>query len=1028
MTDGVRIHGLQLELLQHEVRGKVTDESGNPLAGVTVQVKNTNMGTTTDNNGNYVIHPLSGNDTLVFSFIGYERQEVPIQNRSLINIQLHSTATGLNQVVVVGYGTQRKVDVTGAISTINSHEIVTTKNENLQNMLTGKIPGVRVVQRTAEPGSFDNAFDIRGMGTPLVVIDGVPRTLADFQRLNPDDIESISVLKDASAAIYGIRSANGVILVTTKKGERGKSVLSYSGNYTWQFPSGLPKTVDIYQYMTLRNEKAKHNVNGGSPIFTEKDFEDYRTGKKRSTDWYPLVFAPYAPETQHNISVSGGSNKILYYIGGEYLYQGSFFKSGDLKYNRYNLRSNITANISDQLTLGAGFNFVSEETNHPYVDSWWIIRAFWRQGPQIPAYANNDFTKPFHGLIEGDNPISFMNKDIVGYKKFINNWIQPSLNLKLNFPFIKGLYAKTLFSFDYALDNRTYFQKEYQQYRYDEASKTYLIFTRQSPNRITRESYFRSQIVSQTSLNYSGIFGRHNVSGILIWETQKRKGDNLIAQRDLTLPIPYLFAGISTGQIGMMNTGSNDLYETANLGLAGRVTYSFSDKYLAEFLFRYDGSSKFAPGKQWGFFPGGAVGWRISEERFIKNNNRFSFINQLKVRASYGVTGDDGAADYQWVAGYRYPAPNDLRRFSGGYVFDGNFVASVTSATIPNPLITWYTSKTFDAGIDFEGWNGLLSFTFDYFNRIRSGLLAQRTGGLPTVVGATLPQENLNSDMTFGYDMSISHHNKIGRLTYNLMGIVSYTRVKAIHVESPPFGSSWSNWRNNQNDRLQGIWWGLKVTGHYQNWEDIWSSPVYVSRGTLPGDYKYEDWNGDGEINSLDLHPIRQSSTPWLNFSLIGNASYKGFDISFLLQGSALTTVQYGEQLREPLWGNNESGAMVQFMDRWHPADPNADPYDPATVWIPGYFAYTGTLPDPNSSFNAVDGSYLRLKTIELGYTLPSRITHRIGIGDIRVYTNGYNLVTWTKVRYIDPEHPNTLYGYLYPLNKTVSVGINISF
>ena len=1011
-----------------QLQGTVVDSAtGAPLAGVTIQVKGSSAGTTTDAGGKFTLE-VPADATLIVSYLGYRTKEVPVNGSSSLRITLAPAATGLEQLVVVGYGTQKKATVTGAVSSVGSKEIVTTKNENVQNMITGKIPGVRVAQHTAEPGTFDNAFDIRGMGAPLIVIDGVPRTNADFQRLNPNDIDNISVLKDASAAIYGVRSANGVVLVTTKKGQQNESVLNYSGNYTWQFPSGLPKTVDIYQYMTLRNEQAMHNVNGGSPIFNDEDFEAYRSGERQATDWYPLVFANYAPETQHNLSATGGNDKIQYYVGGGYLYQGSFFKSDDLNYTRYNLRTNITAEIARQFTLEAGINLVNETQNRPYQDSWWIIRSFWRQGPQIPAYANNDPTKPFQGLIEGNNPISFMNKDIVGYKKFVNSWIQPSLSLEYRIPGVKGLSVKTLFSYDYTLDNRSYYQKEYQQYQYDQASDTYSSFTQQSPDRITREAYFKSQLLSQTSVNYSGTFGQHHVAGTLVWEAQKRKGDNFIAQRDLALQLPYLFAGLPLEQIGRMNTGDDDLYEITNMGLAGRINYSFSEKYLAEFLFRYDGSSKFANRYQWGFFPGGSLGWRISEEPFMKNSTTFSFVDQLKVRASYGVTGDDGASSYQWISGYQYPSATDRRNFTGGYVFDGNFVASANSTGIPNPYITWYTAKTFDAGIDFDGWNGLLGFTFDYFNRRRSGLLAQRNGGIPTVVGADLPQENLNSDMTYGYDLSISHSNTVGALGYTLKGILSYTRVKALFVESPAYGSSWSNWHNNQNDRLQNVWWGKTGNGRYESWEDIWNSPVYVGRSTVPGDYKYEDWNGDGEINGLDDHPYQLSSTPWMNFSLIGNFSYKGFDLAFLLQGSALSTMQYMEQLYQPLWGSSEAAAMVQFMDRWHPVDPKADPYDPGTKWVSGHYAYTGSLPDVASSFNSVDGSYLRLKSIELGYTLPSALLEHVGLENVRVYVNGYNLLTWTQVKYVDPEHPYSTWGYLYPLNKTVSAGINITF
>ncbi|HEX2976231.1 MAG TPA: SusC/RagA family TonB-linked outer membrane protein, partial [Bacteroidales bacterium] len=249
-----------------------------------------------------------------------------------------------------------------------------------------------------------------------------------------------------------------------------------------------------------------------------------------------------------------------------------------------------------------------------------------------------------------------------------------------------------------------------------------------------------------------------------------------------------------------------------------------------------------------------------------------------------------------------------------------------------------------------------------------------------------------------------------------------------LYVESSAVGSSWSNWKNNQNNRLQGVHRGLEGDGQFQSWEDIWNSPTYIGRGTIIGDYKYEDWNGDGEINGNDEHPIRYNQYPWMNFSLILDASYKGFDLNILLQGSAMSSLVYGEQLREPMWGSGESGAMEQFMDRWHPVDPKADPYDPATKWESGHYAYTGTLPDANSTFNVENSAYLRLKSVELGYTLPTRWMEKVGVKSLRIYANTYNLLTLTKVDYVDPEHPNDTYGYLYPLNKSVSVGLNLKF
>ena len=1011
-----------------QITGKVTDSSGAPIPGVAILVKGTSTGIISDNNGNFSLSLPADAKVLVFSFVGMRTQELTIGNKMSVSVEMQEETIGLEEVVAVGYGTQKKATLTGAISAIKGDDIVTTKNENAQNMLTGKISGVRVTQKTSEPGTFNNNFDIRGMGNPLIIIDGIPRTNDDFQRLDPNDIDNMSVLKDASAAIYGVRAANGVVLVNTKRGTKNKLEMNYSGTFSWQIPSGLPGTVDAIEYMTLRNERAMHNINGGSPIFNDQQFDDYRTGKKQSTDWYPLVFSNYAPQTIHNLNATGGNDKTTYYVGLGYQYQEGFFKSSDLGYTKYNVRSNITTKITDRLTFDLNLNSVMDQQDRPYQDSWWIIRGFWRQGAHIPAYANNDPTKPYHGLIEGDNPISFMDEDIVGYKKYNKKWIQTSTSLKYDIPGVKGLYLRGLFSYDYYVSSTNIFQKEYSQYRYDEASDTYTKFIRQSPNRIRREAYFKAQSLAQASLNYDNTFGKHKVGGLVLWEAQKRTSDNFFAQRDLVIQLPYLFAGIAEGQQATMNSNADALYEDSNLALAGRFNYAFKDKYLAEFLFRYDGSSKFAEGSQWGFFPAASVGWRISEENFFKNISALSFVNQLKIRSSYGKTGDDNASSYQFISGYNYPTSTSNRNFTGGYVYNGSFNASADNKGIPNPFITWYTAETFDIGADLEAWNGLLGFSGDYFSRNRQGLLATRSGGIPTVVGASLPQENLNGDRTYGFELELSHRNQIRDLHYNVKGMVSLTRVKRLYVERDAIGSSWNNWRNNQNDRLQGVHQGYQGDGQYESWEDILASPIYIGRSTIIGDYKYEDWNGDGEINGNDSHPIRYNQYPWMNFSMIFDASYKGFDLNFLLQGSAMSSLIYGEQLREPMWGSGDSGAMDQFMNRWHPVDPKADPYDPATQWVSGHYAYTGTLPDANSTFNVENGAYLRLKSVELGYTLPSKLITKTGIKNLRIYANAYNLLTITKVDYVDPEHPNDTYGYLYPLNKTVSIGLNVKF
>lgn len=1012
-------------LAQIRVTGHVADVNGEPVIGATIQIKGTGQGTVSDIEGNFNLNMPQGSNILVISYVGMKSQELTATSN--MNIVLVQDSETLEEIVVVGYGTQKKGALTGAVAAISGEDLVITKNENAQNMITGKLPGVRVSQRSAEPGSFSNSMDIRAMGTPLIVIDGIPRNMEAFQRLDPNDIENISVLKDATAAVYGVRAANGVVLVTTKKGSAGKNQLDYSGSFSWQIPSGLPPTLDATGYMTLRNERSMHNINGGNIIFDEEDFAAYETGEKVSTDWYPLVFKSYAPQTQHSLSATGGTDRINYYLGLGYVYQGGFFQSDDLNYEKYNIRANVSTKIADNLTFDVNMNFIMDQQNRPYEDSWWTIRGFWRQGPHIPAYANNDPTRPYHGLIEGDNPISFINADIVGYKKYNRKWIQPAASMQWDVPWVQGLFLKGQVSYDWYLWDGSQYKKEYNQYRYDQTTETYQVFTRNSPSNVRRENVSNYQLLTQSSIGYSNSIESHNFNGLLVWETQKRVGDNFNAQRNLILQIPYLFAGVALEQQGGMTSDPGVFYEDASLALVGTFHYDYASKYLLDFIFRNDGSSRFPTNKQWGFFPSIAAGWRISEEAFFRE--AFPNIGQLKLRTSYGKVGDDGALRYQFLTGYNYPTGgSDRRWFTGGYVFDGNFYASADNKGIPNPNITWYTAKTFDIGFDFVAWNGLLGITADYFQRKREGLLATKYGGIPTVVGANLPQENINSDINFGGEIEISHRNRINDFTYGLKSIFSIVRIKRLYVERGPIGSSWSNWKNNQNDRYQGVNVLLPGDGRYQSWEDIWNSEVYLNRTTVPGDYRYEDWNGDGEINDNDRHPMRFNQDPWMNFSLSGDAQYKGVDLAFLLQGAGMASVPYGEQLREPLWGSGDASAMVQFLDRWHPSDATADPYDPAVTWIPGHFAYTGTLPDYWSTFNVEDATYLRLKSVELGYTIPTHLVRPLGISNLRVYANAYNLFTLTKVKYMDPEHTNDLWGYIYPLNKTVSVGLNVTF
>jgi TonB-linked SusC/RagA family outer membrane protein len=1023
-----------------DVSGTVKDERGQGIPGVNVIIKGTSTGTTTDVNGKFSLEAPAQNDVLVFSFVGYLKQEIPAQGKTSFEIVLLEDNKNLEEVVVIGYGSQKKVTLTGAVVSVNSAEIVTTKNQNVQNMLTGKLPGVRVVQKSSEPGDFSsNQFDIRGFGNPLIVVDGVPRD--NISRIDPNEIESISVLKDAAAAIYGVRAANGVVLVTTKRGASGKAKIEYSMYYGSQTAIGLPKPVGAIERYTLMNEKGMHNVNNPTLRYNENDFAPYLEGKLKSTDWYDLVMQETAPQQQHNISASGGTadGKVDYFINMGYLYQEGFWKSKDLNYNKYNLRSNINAQITKQLRASLKLSGIIDTKNGQQAGGMHeIYGPLWRAQPNELYYANNNPDYLFKTA--AGHPGALTDASISGYQKDNNKWIQTQFSLEYELPYVKGLIAKGMFSYDNRINSNTNYKKSYNLYDYNSSNDSYAGFANNLPDQLTRNYNENPSTLMQFSFNYNNSFKeKHNVGALLLYEESTRSGDNFYASRELGIPMEYLFAGKAQNQIG--NSNINGIWKNANRGLVGRLNYDFKGKYIADFSFRYDGSSKFPVGKQWGFFPAASAGYRISEESFIKNNASFKFIDNLKVRASYGLMGDDGASTYQFISGYDYPFNGNSQALAGGYVLGGSFVNSLGFRNSPNPNITWYTVRTANAGIDAGFWNGKLDVTFDIFQRNRTGLLANRLMSIPGTFGATMPQENLNSDQTSGFEISMGHRNRINQVRYSVTGNVSITRTKNIYIERGLSGSSYDNWRNNRSNRYNDVWFGMGYEGQFQSFEQIANHDVFTGRGTLPGDYIYEDWNGDGTIDDMDRYPIAttinptsnttvggdaKKNHPLLNFGLTASADYKGFDINLLFQGAGMSYVSYGEQLREPLaWDGN---ALEFFMDRWHPVDPKADPYNPATQWVKGYNAYTGTTADENSRRNIQNGAYMRLKSAEIGYTLPLSVIGKVGIKALRVYLNGYNLHTFTKVKGLDPEHPSELYGYMYPINRTINAGASITF
>lgn len=1019
------------------VTGTVTSaDDGASLPGVNVVIKGSTQGTTTDIDGKYTLQVPNSETVLTFSFIGYVSQEVRVGSQSVINVALAADVQQLGEIVVVGYGTQKKETLTGSVTAIKSEEILTTKNEDVQNMLAGKVAGLRVVQNSSEPGQFNTAIDIRGFGNPLIVIDGIPRN--NMPRLDPNDIESVSVVKDGAAAVYGSRAANGVIIITTKRGTSdGQPSITYSGTMSWQVPSNYPELVDAADWMTLFNERDRHNVDNLNvvPRYTPEEIQSYRDGTNKSTDWRDAVMRTSAPQTQHNISASGGNDKINYYASLGYLNQGSFLKTNAINYEKFNFRSNVSGKVSDNLRFDLNLAGLTDERQSSPYGSNDIVRAMWLHRPMDQIYYDEEAGQ--YGMMDWNvipNPVAMMDKDLVGENSYTSKWFQSSASLTYDMPFLKGLSFQAMYSYDYTLNDNKEYLKTYDLYQPNGTASTQNIL-QAGNSRVSRYFYGKNANLSQVRLQFERTFGDHYINAMNLYEYSRYVGDNFYGRRYAVLPLPQIFAGITENQEILQSTDRGALYDYANAASVGRVVYDYKGKYLAEFSYRYEGSSKFPESHRWGFFPNVSAGWRISEEAFWRNSS-LSLIDDLKIRASYGITGDDAALAYQFVTGYRYPASGSRTGLPAGYIFGDSFVSASSNTGLPNKAITWSESKMTNIGIDAVVWNGLLGATVEVFSRDRSGLPATRLESLPGTVGAPLPQENLESDQTRGIELELSHTNRIGEFSYQVKGNFAFTKTRNKHVEMAEAGNSFQNWRQGAKNRNTNIWWGYEGAGRITSWDEIYYNPIYISRNTVLGDFEYLDWNEDGWINDLDVHPLAiNGQRPLITYGFTLSGSWKGLDLTMLFQGAGKKYVLTREFLYQPLWSN--TNALKDFMNRWHPVDPDANPYDPATEWVKGEHGLTGSSPNALSDFNIQNAAYLRLKSMEIGYTLPNQVLNTIGLKGVRIYASTYNLLTFTKLRYLDPEFYITNdtsrsgltdLGYNYPINKTYSIGISAKF
>lgn len=1020
------------------VKGVVVDADGLPMIGAAVIISGTSTGVTTDADGAFAINATPA-DKLVVSYIGYENAVVPASSTEL-RIVLQNDSNFLQETVVVGYGVQKKATLTGAVSAVTNSEMVVTKNENVVNMLSGKIAGVRITQNSSQPGEFDNNIDIRGMGTPLIVVDGVPRDQAYFSRMDANEIESVSVLKDASAAIYGVRAANGVILVTTKHGsssEDGKFDIDFAANVGIQSFLYIPQTSDAAVHMLLMNEKQWNGFNSNYPLRSTPRYQwgqilDYSSGLKPSTNWTDELFNKYAPQEQYNLSVNGSSKKIDYFFNLGYMDQMGSYKSGSLNYNRWNFRGNVDARITDRLRTSLSISGYKDEKNQPHTGIWTVYKKAWTYRPTSQAWLDPEHTLPGYDteMLETDNPVATTDSRFTGNRQEKRYNFNGSLAVIYDIPGIEGLNAKAFYSYDYYTTDDSDYQRTYNLYSRN-ADGTYESYKRNDPGSVTRNTSPSYGTVLQLSLNYDHTFAQaHHVSAMAMYEESYNYWDNFYATRQMLLDSPYLFAGEEENQVGSMG-GVGDMSRRAFIFHAN---YDYKGKYILDFAGRADSSSKFPAATRWGFFPSVSAGWRISEEPWFKT--AAPWVTNLKLRASWGMMGDDGSAS-------TYPSTfvgYELKKDTQAWFYDSALTTGVAATAIPNYNLTWYTATTYNVGVDWNFWGQKFTGTVEVFKRQRDGLLATSSIVLPGTVGASMPQENIESDETFGYEIQLGHRNRIGEFNYWLSAQMSATKNRWVYHLDSMAGNSMENWRRGSvSGRNKDIWFAIEEGGRFSNYGEIQSHPTTGSnygQGTLPGDYWYIDWNEDGVVDGSDSHPVATYNLPVFNYGITAGLAWRGFDAQMNWQGAAGIFNQYSEVFTE-VGPFNGGAALDIYQDRWHTLNVDDDPWNPATQWVEGYYPATGHSFNEGST-GIRNTSYIRLKTLEVGYTIPFKVTSHINVKSLRFYFSGYNLLTFSPLKNIDPERPGTNGGvntgsnsilfYNYPVNRTFNLGVNIKF
>lgn len=1010
------------------VRGIVIDNLGEPVIGANVVEKGTTNGTVTDMNGSFSLE-VSPKAILEFSFIGYITQDVPVKGNE-INITLKEDTQTLEEVVVTGFGlAQKKATLTGAISSVGADELSHSVASTASTALAGKIAGINFRQPDGRPGA-STSLQIRNMGTPLYVIDGTIMDEGQFNNIDFNDIETISILKDASAAIYGVRAANGVVVVNTKKGKRNtKNTVGLNMYYGWQSPTKFAKPADAMTYIS--HYVQSQTVQGQPYTYDKAAYAKWEQGTEKGYvpfDWYDYIWKT-SPQYYVSANVSGGSDKVNYYFSVGHLNQDAIIQNYG-GFRRTNAQMNIEAQINKRFKVGASMNGRIETRVNPGVpgedDYWTAIFATYRNLPTKRPFANDNPNYPQMTSTDKSTNFAILNYERSG--KYQEDWRVIQLNANAEYEVIDGLKIKALVGYFLANQNLNNHEYTYKLYKYDEKTDTYSEDTPNcnwNPWRERRVGY-NQEVTSNIQASYNKKIEKHTLAAIVGMEASKR-----------ITPSSWLHSIPVSNSINLIDFETMDTYNDrgdnpeARIGYLGRINYDYANKYLLELSARYDGSWKFPPHHRWGFFPSASAGWRISEETFFRDSKISGVIEDLKIRASYGLVGDDNVSGYSafdYLGGYTYK--------NGGSVIDGQYVIGSVARGIPVRTLSWIKARILDVGFDAAFLHNRLTATFDYFRRVRTGLPASRYDVLiPSEVGFSLPKENLESDVHTGIDLSVRWTDHVDDFHYSVGGNMTYARRYLWDRYKPRYSNSWDKYRNTNEHRFDQIYWGYKSDGQFQSWEEIANWPInndgHGNTTLRPGDIKYQDVNGDGVINDLDKRPIGYSTSgdfnPILSYGLNFSASWKGFDMSMDFTGSALSSYFPNYENKLPF---HDGGNSPQYMmdDSWH----LADIWDANSELIPGKYPMflLGNSSHSNywdSDFWVKKVRYIKLKNFEIGYNLPRTWLEKAWMQSCRVYVAGQNLFTLSNIPGTDPEVIKDS-GLVTPTTRIINIGLNVRF